>query len=172
MSAENEVRPYHARPESSGQETADAVAAVLRHAQAKDTAAGAKVAPKQQPRWMLPLGVNLAVFAVYMLIAPPDWTTLNPIEVPSLAKQEQDLQTFIHLTAFRIEAFRAQNGAYPTNFEELGGGPLPDGVDYVSEGRSFRLIGSVGEEPLVYDSAAPDPVFAQSAETKLAEIGG
>ena len=72
MSGEEEVRPYHAR---SGSETADTLAEVLEHAAARDEAAKAREAPKRQPKWMLPLGINLALFAVYLLIAPPACVT-------------------------------------------------------------------------------------------------
>lgn len=171
MSAEDKVRPYHARPEASGQETADAVAAVLSHAQEKDAAAVAKTAPRKQPRWMLPLGINLALFAVYMLIAPPDWATLNPIEGPPLAKQEQDLQAFMAIAAARIEGYRLTNGALPAAYEDMGS-TLPEGVEYVPAGNQFRLVGFVGDEAVVYDSASPDPAFGRSAAMNLSEAGG
>lgn len=171
MSAEDKVRPYHAKPDASGQETADAVAAVLTHAHERDAAAVARTAPRKQPRWMLPVGINLALFAVYLLIAPPDWATLNPIEGPPVAKQEQDLQAFMAIAAGRIEAYRTANGALPAAFEDLGG-TLPEGIEYVPAGNEFRLVGLVGDEAVVYDSASPDPAFGQSAVTNLSEAGG
>jgi len=172
MSGEDQVRPYHAKPEVSGQETADAVAAVIKHAQDRDRAATAKSSPKKPSKWMLPVGINLAVFAVYLLIGQPAWVNVSPIEAPSVVKQEQDLRAAMYMQAQRIEGYRIQNdGALPGSIQELGTSPY-EGVDYVPQGGSFRLIALVGGETVVYDSAAPDPSFAQSVERAMVGAGG
>lgn len=171
MSSEDQVRPYHAKKDASGQEAADAVAAVLKHAEERDKVAKAKTAPRKQPRWMLPLGINLAVFAVYLLIAPPDFVTLNQIEGPSLAKQEQDMRAAMYMQAQRIEGYRMNNGALPTAIEDIGSTPY-QGMDYVPTGNAFRLIATVGESTVVYDSSSPDPSFEQSVVRAMTGAGG
>ena len=151
MSSEDQVRPYHAKDEARGQEAADAVAAVLKHAAEKDKAAQAKVAPRKQPKWMLPLGINLAVLAVYLLIAPPAWVVVNPIAPPDLAAQTTDLKKALWFQAQRIEAYRVEHGQLPAQLADAGS-PIP-GVEYVNEGDRFRLIGMVGDATVVWDSS-------------------
>lgn len=63
MSSEGQLRPYQAKT-ASGQEAADALSADLEHAAARDVAQRKKADQKKQPKWMLPLGINLCVFAV------------------------------------------------------------------------------------------------------------
>ncbi|MEQ9400170.1 MAG: hypothetical protein RJQ04_13495 [Longimicrobiales bacterium] len=171
MSAEDQVRPYHAKPEQSGQETADAVAAVLKHAHEKDAAAKTREGPRKQPRWMLPVGINLAVFAVYLLIAPPAWVTVSPIEGPTVAEQAQDMRSAMWFQAQRVDAFREANGRLPADIAETGSTPY-EGVDYVPQGSSYQLIATVGDEVVVYDSAGPDPSFQQSAMRAMTGAGG
>ncbi len=152
MSSEDQVRPYHAKGEARGQEAADAVAAVLKHAAEKDQAAQAKPAPRKQPKWMLPLGINLAVLAVYLLIAPPARVVVNPIAPPDLTAQTTDLKKALWFQAQRIEAYRVQHGELPAQLADAGSS-IP-GVEYVNEGDRFRLIGKVGDAPVVWDSSA------------------
>jgi len=153
MSERDPVRPYHARDTSSGQETADVVAEVLRHAAEREEAAKKRTKPKRQPKWMLPVSVNLAVLAVYLLIAPPDWAVLNPIPGPPVERQVDDFRTAMYFQGIaRIEVYRAANGRLPTTLEEAGS--TLAGVDYAVRGDSaYVLIGSVGDEVLTYDSS-------------------
>jgi hypothetical protein len=171
MSSEEPVRPYHAKQDAKGEEAADAVAAVLKHAKDRDKAAEQKAPRKKQPKWMLPLGINLAVFAVYLLIAPPAWVTMNPVEPPDMAAQEQSLRVAMYLQAQQVEAFRLENEVLPTTLDELARDPLAE-LEYVRDGSSFQLIGTVGEQALVYDSASPDPAFASSVADRMAGAGG
>lgn len=172
MSSEDSVRPYHAKPEAEGQEAADAVAAVMKHAADRDKAAHQKPPAKKQPKWMLPLGINLAVFAVYLLIAPPAWVTLDPIEGPDVAQQEQSLRVAMYLQAQQIEAYRIENGELPGSLADLSRDPVSDRVEYVPQGSTFQLVGTVGESALVYDSAAPDGAFARSVAARMSGAGG
>jgi hypothetical protein len=172
MSSEDSVRPYHAKPESKGQAAADAVAAVMKHAADRDEAAHRKPPPKKQPKWMLPLGINLAVFAVYLLIAPPAWVTMNPIEAPDVQAQEQSLRVAMFLQAQQIEQYRQVNGELPGTLADLGRDPVADGVEYLPQGANFQLVATVGESALVYDSAAPDSEFAQSVRASMSGAGG
>ncbi len=153
MSSEDQVRPFHAKEEGSGQEAADAVAAVLKHAAEHDKAAREK-SNKKQPKWMLPLGVNLAVFAVYLLIAPPawrGWVTVNPIEGPTSQVRADGLRTAMYLQAQRIEQYRIDHGALPETLADAGS-PIP-GVEYHRQGSSYQLVGTSGDAGLVYDSS-------------------
>ena len=166
MSSEDQVRPYHAKDEAHGQEAAEAVAAVLKHAADKDKAAHAKPTPRKQPKWMLPLGINLAVLAVYLLIAPPAWVVMNPIQPPDLAVQTSDLKKAIWFQAQRIEAYRLQHGQLPAQLADAGS-PTP-GVEYVKEGDRFRLVGMVGGVPVVWDSSSSnDEIQALVAGSRL-----
>jgi hypothetical protein len=165
MSSEDQVRPYHAKDEARGQEAADAVAAVLKHAAEKDQLAHRKPPPKKQPKWMLPLGVNLGVLAVYLLIAPPSWVTVNPVEGPDLARQTVDLKAAMWFQAQQIESYKVQNGRLPATLAESG--RTTPGVEYVRDGDRFRLIGIIGEAPVVYDSTAPSPEFASIVAEKM-----
>jgi hypothetical protein len=152
MSDQDKVRPYHAKGVGSGQETADTLAEVLRHAKERDEAAQARQPVKQQARWMLPLGLNLGVLAVYFLVAPPAWVTLNPIEPPPVETQVEGLRTAIVFQASRIDAYRTANGRLPATLEDCC---TPyEGIEYFLRGDSnYQLVGSVGDETVLYDSS-------------------
>lgn len=167
MNSEEQPRPYHAK--ASGQEAADAVAAVLQHAAERDEAQHKKVAPKKQPKWMLPLGINLGVFAVYLLGFGPDWVVIDPIEPPPVEEQIEGARLALWLQANRIQGYLMQNGRLPTTLEDAGS-PVP-GAEYTVTGRdSFTLTFSVGDETLVYDSQNADDWVGAEATTKL--LGG
>lgn len=165
MSSEDQVRPFHAKDEARGQEAAEAVAAVLQHAAVRDKAAHAKVAPRKQPKWMLPLGVNLAVLAVYLLLAPPAWVTVNPIEAPDPASQVQGLRVAMYMQAQAIEQYKLDNGRLPATLAESG--RSYEGVEYVRQGEQYQLVAVVGDEPLVYDSAGSNADILAAAAAAL-----
>lgn len=166
MSSEDQVRPYHAKDEARGQETADAVAAVLKHAAAREKAAHDKPRSKKQPKWMLPLGINLVVLAVYLLIAPPRWVTVNPIEPPDLASQETSIKVAMYFQAQRIESYRIQHGSAPARLADAGS-PAPE-IDYIRRGDDeYQLVARVGETAVIYDSTEPDASFAEAAAARL-----
>jgi hypothetical protein len=152
MSDQDQVRPYHAKDVGSGKETADTLAEVLKHAAQREQAARQKSKPRPQPKWMLPLGINLGVLAVYLLIAPPSWVVLNPIEPPAPEVQVEGLRTAMYFTASRIEQYRNVNGRLPERLEDAGASPAA-GVEYLRRGaESYQLVGSVGTETIIYDS--------------------
>lgn len=155
MSSEDQVRPFHAKDEARGQEAAEAVAAVLKHAAAKDEAAHAKPRPKKQPKWMLPVGVNLAVLAVYLLLAPPAWVTVNPVAPPDPAIQLDGISTALYMQAQQIQQYRIDNGRLPASLADVASvGPTVEGVEYVRNGTEhFQLVATVGDQAVVYDSA-------------------
>ena len=165
MSSEDQVRPYHAKDEARGQETADAVAAVLKHASDRDKAANVKPRPKKQPKWMLPLGIQLSVLALYLLIAPPAWVTMNPIDPPDVASMEESLRVAMYFQAQRIEAYRQQHGELPEDLADAGS--AISGVQYVRRGAQYQLVGTVGEQALVYDSTQSDADFRDAAARRL-----
>lgn len=165
MSSESKPRPYHAK---SGSETADTLAEVLEHAAARDVAAHKKDPPKRQARWMLPLGINLGVFAVYLLIAPPAWVVMDPIEGPPPAEQMRSLRASMFLQAGAIDNYRIQNGRLPATAEDAG--KTTPGVDYVLQGGDvYQLVGQVGDETLTYTSTEDPIEFLGDA---LSRIGG
>ena len=153
MSDKDQVRPYHAKDVGSGKETADTLAEVLKHAAEREEASRKKAAPKSNPKWMLPLGINLGVLAVYLLIAPPAWVVLDPIEAPPAEEQLVDLRMAVYVVANRIESYRQQNGRLPSELGELEM-PAAAGLTYVPQGpNSYQLVGSVGTETVIYDSS-------------------
>jgi hypothetical protein len=157
MSSEkDDVRPYHAPAASSGQETADAVKAVLHHAAERDEAAKHRPAAKKQPKWMLPVGANLGVLALYLLIAPPSWVVLDPVEGPPAAQQVDGLRMAMFLQATRIEDYRIRNGRLPSRLEDAGS--AASGVEYRVVGDTqYQLVATAADQALLYDSSGQSP---------------
>ena len=159
MSEKDKVKPFHAKDVSSGQEAADAVADVLKHAAERDEAAKRaeeKAAPKGNPKWMLPVAMNLCVLAVYFLVAQPGFLEVNPIQQPPAAERLQQLRNAMYLDGItRIEAFREANGRLPATLAEAGSNPgLISEVEYQVRGAAaYILVGTVGDEDILYDSA-------------------
>lgn len=150
------MRPFHARDVSSGKEAADLVAATIKHAAERDQAAKAKTAPKQQPKWMLPVGLNLGLLAVYLLIAPPSWVVVNPIAPPPPEQQVEGLRTAIYFASSRIESFRIQNGRLPTSLVEAG--VASEDIDYTPQSDSTYVLSSViGDQAVVLNTAVQSP---------------
>jgi len=173
MSENEEVKPFHAKDAASGQEAADVVAAVLKHAAERDQAAHQKVAPKQQPKWLLPLGVNLGVFAAYLLIWSPPWVVLNPLAPPPTEERVENLSSAMWFAMGGIESYRAENERLPQSLADAG---LNDaGLDYTVQGTTgYVLIAGVGDENLVYSSAQQTPQeWGAANAARLSErIGG
>ena len=156
MSSEDQVRPYHAKDEARGQEAADAVAAVLKHAAERQKAADEKPRPKKQPKWMLPVGANLGVLALYLLIAPPSWVVLDPVEGPPAAQQVDGLRMAMFLQATRIEDYRIRNGRLPSRLEDAGS--AASGVEYRVVGDTqYQLVATAADQALLYDSSGQSP---------------
>jgi hypothetical protein len=149
------IKPYRAKDFSAGQETADVVADVLKHAAERDEAAKKRTGPKGQPKWMLPVAMNLGLLAVYFLIAQPQWTLVNPIQPPPPARQVSNLRNAIYLHGImRIESFRQANGRLPASLEEAGATALVGQVDYdLRADSTYLLLSTVGEDVISYDSA-------------------
>jgi hypothetical protein len=171
MSSEEPVKPFHAKSDQDaaqarGQEAAEAVAAVLKHAAERDEAGRKKTPPKPRAKWALPLGLNLSVLALYLLIAPPAWVTLDPIPPPAPESQIESFRVALWLQARRIEAYRVENGRLPGSLHEAGT-PVP-GVDYVVSGNEFVLVGSLGETVVQYDSTQPNDDIVAAAAARLA----
>jgi len=172
---DDKVQPYHAREVSTGAEAAEAVAAVLKHAQERDQAAKQKVAPKKQPKWMLPLGANLGLVAFYLLIFQPPWIELNPITQPPSSETRQRFAGSIGMAAGVIEQFRAREGRLPATLAEVGQAGL--GIDYQRQGESAYVLSILLTEdqpPLVFNSAVNDLQTwgLQNAGNVSSRIGG
>lgn len=173
MSQNDEVKPFHARDVATGQEAADAVAAVLKHAQEREAAARQKAPPKKQPKWLLPLGVNLSVFAGYLLIWSPPWLVLNPIEAPPSAERVELAENGMFVAISKIETFRSQNSRLPRTLEEIGVSAA--GLDYAVQGATtYVLFIEVEGQTLQYNSSVQTPQewAAQNAGTLARRIGG
>jgi hypothetical protein len=166
MSPEDPIRPFHAKDEARGQEAADAVAAVIKHAAERERAARAKKAPRKQPRWLLPVGVQLAVLAVYLLISPPTWVTVHPIQGPDSVSQEYSLRVAIYMQSQRIESYKIKTGRLPRTLDEIGASVAP-GVEYRLTGDGYQLVGTNGRAALVYDSTESATDFLGEAASRL-----
>lgn len=168
----DQIKPFHAKEVATGQETADVVAAVLKHAAERDEAAKKKTAPKAQPIWMLPLGLMLSVLAGFLLVAPPAWVVVNPIAPPADEEVLQDRRAAVYLNASRIEGYRMTNGRLPQTLAEAG--IDVEGLDYTLRGAGYVLITSVGERDIVFDSSRESlQEWSQREVANLArEIGG
>ena len=152
MSSQDQVRPYHAGNGTPGQEAADAVSAVLDHAAQHDAVQQEKRTRKEHTKWVLPLGINLGVFAVYLLIAPPAWVVMNPIEAASIEEQTDNMRLAMYMQAMRVDAYRERNGELPVALEDAGSA-VP-GVEYfVIGGNRYELIATIGTEVVRYDSS-------------------
>ena len=173
MSENDEVKPFHAKEVASGQEAADAVAAVLKHAHEREEAAKQKAPVKKQPKWLLPLGLNLSVFAAYLLIWSPDWVVINPIPGPPVEEQLVSARFGVYMQAQKIEQFRIDNGRLPQSLVEAGINPA-SGLEYSLQGSSYVLLAFVEEEQVVFNSATDD--LAEWGQTNAAglsaRIGG
>jgi hypothetical protein len=165
MSENDEVKPFHAKGVDPGQETADVVAAVLKHAAERERAAKSKTAPKKQPKWLLPVGVNLAVFAAYLLIWSPEWVVLNPIAPPATEQRVEKLSGAMWLAINKIEAFNLDNERLPQSLMEAGANEAS--LTDTLVGSSYVLSAEVGEEALVFNSAVQTP-----REWGIANAGG
>ena len=155
MSEKDQVEPYHAKEVAPGQEAADVVAEVLKHAAAREEASKKKVAVKGPPRWMLPLTVNLGVLALYFLIAQPDFLVVSPIvDARSTAERVQSTEDMMLLSASRVTSFLLREGRLPATLAEVD--PASESFTYtVQSDSTFILIATVGDQSIVYDSAAP-----------------
>ncbi len=147
----DQIKPFHAREVSTGQEAADVVAAVIKHAAERDEAAKLKTAPKPQPIWMLPLGLTLAVLATFLLIAPPPWVVVNPIAAQTPENALASTRKAIYFTANRIEVYRMNNGRLPRTLDEAGGPAA--GLDYSVIGEGYLLAATVGDSDVVFNSS-------------------
>jgi len=155
MSDKGQIRPYHAKEVASGQEAADAVADVLKHAADRTEAAKKRVGPKSQPKWMLPLGLNLGLLAAYLLVAQPQWVEVSPTRPPPVERQIANLRIAMWAHGIvRIGTFLDREGRLPASLEEAGGAPLVGLVDYrIRDDGSYVLTGTIGNVVISYDSA-------------------
>ena len=162
MSSEDQVRPYHAK---TGSETADTLAEVLEHAAAKEEAAHQRSGPKRQSRWKMPLGVNLGVFAVYLIIGQPQWVVMDPIEGPPVEVVEGNLRNAIFLADARIRGYQNTNGRLPASLAEAG---LSYDWDYrVLGGGQYQLVASEGEVVMSYESTQSIHEFVGESGARL-----
>jgi hypothetical protein len=153
--SEQDHKPYHAKGAAPGQEAADVVAEVLKHAAEREQASKVQQRPKGPPKWMLPLTLNLGVLALYFLIAQPDFLIVSPVEDPRPSGQvlQQERQGIYFDGIMRIDMFRAQNGRLPRTLEEAGITLGQQGVEYSTQGdSSYILIKTIGTESIVFDS--------------------
>jgi hypothetical protein len=152
----DQLKPFHAKDVTTGQEAADTVAAVLKHAAERDEAAKKKTAPKAQPIWMLPLGLTMAVLATFLLVAPPPWVVVNPIAAQTPEAQLASLERALWIQINAVEAFVLRSGRLPQTLEEAGAGG--EGLVYSTTGQTYVLCAEVvGRDPSCFNSAVESP---------------
>ena len=169
MSDEDQVKPFHAKETAPGQEAADVVAEVLKHAAERERAVKKKVAVKGPPKWMLPLTLNLGVLALYFLIAQPDFLVVSPnVDRRTVADRIESARSAMYFDGIsRIETFVNENGRLPESLEEAGSGLAAEGINYEVVGDStYLLILTIEAETIVYDSAA------QTASDFMGDMSG
>jgi len=161
MSEQDKVKPYHARDAAPGQEAADVVAEVLKHAAERELAAKTKTVPKGPPKWMMPVTLNLGLLAVYFLIAQPQWVVITPLEESRTSEQilDQTRAAMYMDGVTRIQNFRDANGRLPASLEEAGSSLGAAGleIDYSMQGDDFILMVTVGDQIITWDSATTRP---------------
>jgi hypothetical protein len=160
MTDPDQVKPYHSKDSAPGQEAADVVAEVLKHAEEREKAAHEKSTPKGPPKWMLPLTVNLGVLALYFLIAQPDFLILNPVEDPRPVEEVvTDMRSAMYFDGIsRIPRFVEERGRLPESLDELDTTLGEQGVSYTVVGDSaYTLSATVGDETIIFDSRFDDP---------------
>lgn len=117
----------------------------------------------RDPMWRLPLGLLLFVMAGWTWMAPPQWAAGPPPPSVSAEDQLQGVRASLHLQALALESFRFHEGRLPRTLDELD--YRLDGVRFVrSNNRAYQLVAPDARgRPVVYDSAVPDPAFAEVA---------
>jgi hypothetical protein len=164
MSEQDQIKPYHAKEAAPGQEAADVVAEVLKHAAEREKAGKSKPKVKGPPKWMLPLSVNLGVLALYFLIAQPDFLVVSPnLDRRSVEERVQATTGAMAFTVARVDAFFANEGRLPTTLAEVND---PNTVfTYTVVGDSTYLLTTVVDgQSIVYDSADPEGFAAGLAD--------
>ena len=157
MSEEDQVKPFHAKETAPGQEAADVVAEVIKHAAAREQAVKKKVALKGPPKWMLPLTLNLGVLALYFLIAQPNFLVVSPnVDQRTVTERVEGARNAMYFDGIaRIETFLNQNGRLPESLDEAGSTLAAEGINYEIVGDStYLLILTIETETIVFDSAA------------------
>jgi hypothetical protein len=167
----DQIKPFHAKEVTTGQEAADVVKAVIEHAAARDAAAKQKAPPKPQPIWMLPLGLTLSVLATFLLVAQPSWVVVNPIAAQSPEDVLASTQRAIYGYAMMIESYRARTGRLPQSLAELGK-PV-EGLDYEVVGESYTIGAAVGDAYVGFNSSTESPpAWAERVGVSFANLGG
>ena len=151
----DQIKPFHAKEVTTGQEAADVVKAVIEHAAAREAAAKQKAPPKPQPIWMLPLGLTLSVLATFLLVAQPSWVVVNPIAAQSPEDVLNSTHRAIYMSANRIEGYRITNGRLPRTLAEVG--VSTGGLEYEVVGESYILGTTVGDAYVGFNSSNESP---------------
>lgn len=159
MAEKPHAKPYHAPERAPGQEAADALAEVMKHAAERKEAATAVRPRKSSPKWMLPASIFQGVLALYFLLAQPEFVVVNPnVDERPTAQRVELTRHAMFLGITRIEQFRSTNGRLPQNLEEAGSTLARDGVQYTPQGTaSYLLVTDVDGETIVFDSASQTP---------------
>lgn len=97
------------------------------------------------------MGLTLAVLATFLLVAPPSWVVVNPIAAQAPEEQVQTLENAIWIRLNVIATYRARNGSLPQTLAEAG--DESGLLDYTVVGQNYTLCGSVGQEPVCFNSA-------------------
>jgi hypothetical protein len=118
---------------------------------------------RRSDRWKEPVAVILLLLATVLTFFPPPW--LAPTRLPSVsdADKMRGVRAALYMQAQQIEAYHLRTGHLPDALDQVAG--RFQGIRFVrSNSRVYQLVGHGPDgSPVVYDSAHPDPGFAEAA---------
>lgn len=162
-------------PRPSGEETRDAVAAVLEdQAERAQRRLRAGTEPKDRSRIANVAAVPLAALTLWFLVSPPSILRPPPVPPPTLEDTYTGLHMDIYVVAAQVIGYRDANGqlpgsliealAEPGSAEGLTYSPGPDGT--------FEVAGERAGQVVVYTSTEPLTQFVASARSAVREGAG
>ena len=119
--------------------------------------------PKSSPARLLvvvTLFTMVVAWDVYVLTRTPEG--LPP------AEQEVDLAWLVAGAAYRIESFRAEQGALPT--PQQASAFLDVGVDYAVQGDGFSVVAEEAGIRVAYDGSTPIEEWIAAQRAKATEV--
>ncbi|MDX1495237.1 MAG: hypothetical protein R3253_14315 [Longimicrobiales bacterium] len=147
------------------------LAAALAHVEMQDAIYRVPLESGTSRRWKGLLAAALFVMALFVAGLPPAFLVPDGPAPLTTAERTRGIRQALLLQAQQIEAFQATADRLPRTLAEVETA-LP-GIRFVrSSNRLYQLIAYAPTgEAVVYDSAAPDPAFAEVASSMLSAGG-
>ena len=140
------------------------LAAALAHVEMQDAIYRVPLESEASRRWKGVIAAALFVMATILAGLPPAFLVPDPPPPLTATERAGSIQMSLLMQAEQIEAFRARTGRLPSSIAEVE--TAVPGVRFVrSSNRLYQLIVYTPDgDAVVYDSASPDPSFAQAEE--------